>query len=75
MRLPVVAALDSGKLFGMATDVFQKEPPEPSALIGHDKVITTPHIGGFTVESVDRATQTAVDNILKVLNGWILAGL
>ena len=65
----VVAALDSGKLFGMATDVFPKEPPELSALIAHDKVITTPHIGGFTTESVDRATQTAVDNILKVLNG------
>ncbi|HAK44434.1 MAG TPA: oxidoreductase [Spirochaeta sp.] len=65
----VVAALESGKLAGYATDVFSKEPPEPSALIAHDKVITTPHIGGFTTESVDRATQTAVDNILKVLNG------
>ncbi|MDC7228314.1 MAG: phosphoglycerate dehydrogenase [Spirochaetales bacterium] len=64
----VVAALDSGKLFGMATDVFPKEPPEPSEMIAHEKVITTPHIGGFTNESVDRATQTAVNNILKVLN-------
>lgn len=65
----VVDALDSGKLFCYATDVFVKEPPEPSELIAHEKVITTPHIGGFTTESVDRATQTAVDNILKVLNG------
>ena len=64
-----VAALDSGKLFGMATDVFPAEPPEPSALIAHERVITTPHIGGFTSESVDRATQAAVDSILKVLAG------
>jgi phosphoglycerate dehydrogenase-like enzyme len=65
----VLEALESGKLFGFATDVFPKEPPEMSALIAHEKVITTPHIGGFTTESVDRATQTAVNNILKVLNG------
>ncbi|MBI9106192.1 MAG: phosphoglycerate dehydrogenase [Spirochaetales bacterium] len=65
----VLDALGSGKLFGYATDVFPKEPPEMSALIAHERVITTPHIGGFTVESVDRATQTAVDNILRVLNG------
>lgn len=65
----VIAALDSGKLFGFATDVFPSEPPEPSALISHERVISTPHIGGFTAESVDRATQGAVDNILKVLNG------
>ena len=65
----VIAALDSGRLFGYATDVFKKEPPEPSDLIDHARVITTPHIGGFTNESVDRATEAAVDNILKVLNG------
>ncbi len=65
----VVAALNSGRLFGMATDVFAEEPPVMSELIAHDKVITTPHIGGLTTESVDRATQAAVDNILKVLNG------
>ncbi len=65
----VLAALESGKLSGYATDVFETEPPKPSALIAHEKVITTPHIGGFTTESVDRATQAAVDNILKVLNG------
>jgi len=65
----VLEALELGKLFGYATDVFSKEPPEPSELIAHENVVTTPHIGGFTTESVDRATQVAVDNLLKVLNG------
>jgi phosphoglycerate dehydrogenase-like enzyme len=65
----VVDALDSGKLSGYAGDVFPKEPPGPSALIDHERAITTPHIGGFTAESVDRATEAAVANLLKVLNG------
>ena len=65
----LLAALESGRLRGYATDVFAQEPPEPSALIRHDRVIATPHIGGFTAESVDRATGQAVDNLLKVLEG------
>jgi len=31
--------------------------------VKHDRVIATPHLGGFTVESVDRATTEAVKNI------------
>lgn len=64
----VLAALESGRLAGYATDVFTSEPPEPSALLSHESVTATPHIGGFTTESVDRATKAAVDNILRVLN-------
>jgi len=63
----VLAALDNGKLSGYATDVFAQEPPNPSSLLQHELVITTPHIGGFTGASVQRATEAAVENILKVL--------
>jgi D-3-phosphoglycerate dehydrogenase len=31
-------------------------------------VIATSHIGGFTAESVDRATRIAADNLLSVLS-------
>ncbi|MGA0543053.1 phosphoglycerate dehydrogenase [Neotabrizicola sp. VNH66] len=65
----MLAALDSGQVGVLATDVFHAEPPAPSALLAHDRVILTPHAGGFTEESVDRATRTAVENILKVLEG------
>lgn len=63
----LLAALESGQVGGLATDVFRTEPPEPSALLAHPRVIQTPHAGGFTQESVDRATRVAVENLLKVL--------
>ena len=63
----VLGGLTSGQIAGFATDVYAKEPPDASPLFSHENVITTPHIGGFTVESVDNATQMAVDNLLQVL--------
>jgi len=63
----VLTALESGKLSGYAVDAFDKEPPELTSLLQHNKVITTAHIGGFTTESVDRATFAAVKNLLDVL--------
>lgn len=63
----VLNAIESGKLRGFATDVYDQEPPELSRLLLHERVLTTPHIGGYTQESVHRATETAVINLLKVL--------
>lgn len=63
----VLEALASRQIAGVAVDVFIKEPPEDYRLVKHDRVIATPHIGGYTSESVQRATQEAVDNILKNL--------
>lgn len=63
----VLAALDAGKLRGFATDVFDTEPPEVTPLLRHYRVIATPHAGGFTEESIERATAGAVSNLLKVL--------
>jgi D-3-phosphoglycerate dehydrogenase len=63
----MLAALESGHVGGLATDVFRSEPPEPSPLLAHPRVIQTPHAGGFTEESVERATRVAVENLLKVL--------
>jgi D-3-phosphoglycerate dehydrogenase len=63
----MLAAIQSGQVASFATDVFHKEPPELSPLLKHDRVILMPHAGGFTEESVERATLAAVDNLLRVL--------
>ena len=63
----VLDALDSDKIAGVAIDAYRKEPPGRDPLIQHEKVIATPHIGAFTEESVTRAVEVAVDNLLEVL--------
>jgi phosphoglycerate dehydrogenase-like enzyme len=63
----VRGALDSGKVSGYASDVFAHEPPEPGSLHEHERVVATPHVGGFTTQSVDRAATRAAQNILDVL--------
>lgn len=63
----MLAALESGQIGGLAVDVFPEEPPTDLALVRHPRVIATSHLGGFTRESVDRAMESAVDRLLRVL--------
>lgn len=63
----VLAGLESGKIAGVVLDAFEPEPPVDWRLASHPRVISTPHIGGFTSESIDRAMSAAVDNLLKAL--------
>ena len=63
----VLAALDDGTLSAYAVDAFDSEPPELTALLQHERVLATPHIGGYTTGSVRLATTLAVENLLAVL--------
>lgn len=63
----MLAALDRGQVGGLALDVFSEEPPKDQALVRHPRVIATPHLGGFTRESIDRAMDVAVENLLRAL--------
>jgi D-3-phosphoglycerate dehydrogenase len=66
----VAEACKSGRLWGYATDVLEKEPiqpPHPFQKI--DNIIVTPHIGSRTFESVQRQGVRAALNIVNYLNG------
>jgi D-3-phosphoglycerate dehydrogenase len=63
----VLAGLEAGRIGAYATDVFAEEPPHNLTLARQARVIATSHIGGFTAESVERATNVAVDNLLAAL--------
>lgn len=66
----IIAALDSGKLAGYATDVLDVEPPPADhPLLHHPKAIVTPHIGSRTYESVPRQAMMSLNNLLNFLNG------
>lgn len=62
-------ALDAGHLHGIGLDAYETEPPTDSLLVGHPRVVATPHSGAHSEESVQRTAAAAVKNLLTVLDG------
>lgn len=62
-------ALTDGTVLGYATDVFDYEPPEWLPLFDLPNVYLTPHEAGTTFDSNRRMGNTAVDNVIAVLQG------
>ena len=56
----LVRGLDSGKIAGVALDVFVEEPCTDSPLFGKPGVVCTPHLGASTEEA---QTQVAVEAV------------
>ncbi|HSK88885.1 MAG TPA: hydroxyacid dehydrogenase [Anaerolineales bacterium] len=65
----LLEALNSGKVAGVALDVFGKEPPGLTELVSHPRVIATPHIGAQTVEAQSRAAEDIASEVLAALQG------
>jgi D-3-phosphoglycerate dehydrogenase len=65
----LVAALDSGALAGAALDVFSEEPPKGSPLVGHPRVVATPHLGAATVEAQEAVGEEIVKLLLEAMRG------
>ncbi len=65
----LLAALNDGKLGGVALDVFAKEPPGPNPLLDHPKVVITPHLGASTQEAQREVAVEAAEQVLTVLKG------
>ncbi|GAA2970639.1 D-3-phosphoglycerate dehydrogenase [Microbacterium terrae] len=63
------AALDAGRIYGVAIDAYETEPPSASPLVGHPRVVSTPHSGGHTREAVARMSEQSIDDLITVLRG------
>jgi phosphoglycerate dehydrogenase-like enzyme len=64
-----LAALDRGTLAGLGLDVLPVEPvPAGSKLLGHARVILTPHAAFFSVEAERELRRKAAQNIVSWLN-------
>jgi D-3-phosphoglycerate dehydrogenase len=61
----LVEGLKSGKLGGVALDVFAEEPCTKSPLFGMPNVLCTPHLGASTEEA---QTQVAVEAVELLIN-------
>ncbi len=72
----LLVALDSGKVAGVALDVFAVEPAKKNPLFGHEKLVATPHLGASTSEAqVNVAVQVAEQMADYLLDGAVTNAL
>lgn len=64
----LLAALESGKVAGVALDVYETEPPGKSPLVEHPLVIGTPHLGAQTKEAQLRAGHDILEEVIAALD-------
>ena len=71
-REALFTALYSNKIAGAAFDVFWEEPPDPNdRLLKLENFILTPHIAGWTIESVDTIARIIATNLERFAQAQI----
>ena len=65
----LIDALASGRVAAAAVDVFATEPVPPGdPLVGHPRIVATPHVSAFTTEAIHRETSQVLEDIVNVLS-------
>ena len=69
-REALVQTLRERRIAGAALDVFETHPIAPdNPLLGLDNVVLTPHLGGATVETIERHSRMIADDVLRFVAG------
>ncbi len=63
----LAAALESGKVAGVAVDVYPVEPPVDNPLVGMESVVCTPHLGASTKEAQENVAVAVANQIRDYL--------
>ena len=68
----VQRGLESGRIAGVALDVFPEEPFTEHPLFERDDVVVTPHLGASTAEAQDRAGIDTAHQVRAALTGGVV---
>lgn len=68
----LLAALDSGKVYGVGLDVYESEPPGDNPLFEHPRSVFTPHIGAATREAHVRVATEAAEAVAEALTRGVI---
>jgi phosphoglycerate dehydrogenase-like enzyme len=71
----LLSGLQSGKVAGVGTDVFQTEPfPLDDPFLIHPKVFATPHVAGVTEVSYRLMARQVAENVLRIRDNLPVLG-
>ena len=68
-EMALCRALDEGKLWGAALDVFEREPVIAPALLDDDRVLLMPHAASATEETRQEMARMVCEDVRRVLRG------
>jgi glyoxylate reductase len=65
----LIEALEAGRIFGAALDVYDREPELDPRLLACPRLTLAPHIGSATTEARIQMAQLCADAVIAVLSG------